>query len=170
MAILYQFIQFSSHRSQALLNRWKEVSMVTDKSAEIKKKYKKSQKNPNFFSGLWHFEKYTTLNTSDTLSIFKKISSHIFHPNPEPFWLYVCWILDTITPILSICQILNFGKAFTGHKACKIEWIGTVLKYLLRDGLEIGMSTGTCSNPQCFSPQYLINLILLLVRGESVAN
>jgi len=44
------------------------------------------------------------------------------------------------------------------------------LKYLLQDGLEIGMSTGTCSNPQCFSLQYLINLILLLVRGESVAD
>ena len=44
------------------------------------------------------------------------------------------------------------------------------LKYLLRDGLEIGMSAGTRSNPQCFSLQYLINLILLLVRGESVAD
>jgi len=44
------------------------------------------------------------------------------------------------------------------------------LKYLLRDGLEIGMSAGMCSNPQCFSLQYLINLILLLVRGESVTN
>jgi len=44
------------------------------------------------------------------------------------------------------------------------------LKYLLRDGLEIDMSAGTRSNPQCFSLQYLINLILLLVRGESVAN
>ena len=44
------------------------------------------------------------------------------------------------------------------------------MKYLLRDGLEIGMSMGTCSNPQCFSLQYLINLILLLVRGESVAD
>jgi len=44
------------------------------------------------------------------------------------------------------------------------------VKYLLRDGLEIGMSAGTRSNPQCFSLQYLINLILLLVRGESVAD
>ena len=44
------------------------------------------------------------------------------------------------------------------------------LKYLLRDGLEIGMSAGTRPNPQCFSLQYLINLILLLVRGESVAD
>jgi len=48
--------------------------------------------------------------------------------------------------------------------------VSCLVKYLLRDGLEIGMSAGTHSNPQCFSLQYLINLILLLVRGESVTD
>jgi len=45
-----------------------------------------------------------------------------------------------------------------------------LVKYLLRDGLEIGMPAGTRSNHSASLLQYLINLILLLVRGESVAD
>ena len=65
------------------------------------------------------------------------------------------------------------GYSISGHRsitASPAKSASAALKYLLRDGLEIGMSVGMCSNPQCFSLQYLINLILLLVRGESAAD
>jgi len=64
---------------------------------------------------------------------------------------------------------MNTNIIFIHVRVINLVWI-VAMKYLLRDGLEIGMSVGTRSNPQCFSLQYLINLILLLVRGESVAD
>jgi len=46
------------------------VSVVTDKGAEIQKKYKKMPKISNFFSHPQRFEEYTILNISDTLNYF----------------------------------------------------------------------------------------------------
>ena len=49
--------------------------------------------------------------------------------------------------------------SISGHQsvtASPVKSASAVLKYLLRDGLEIDMSVGMCSNPQCFSLQYLI--------------
>jgi len=62
-----------------------------------------------------------------------------------------------------------------GNIPVALLWIPIIttiikLKYLLRDGLEIGMPAGTRSNHSASLLRYLINLILLLVRGESVAD
>jgi len=98
-----------------------QVSAVTDEGAEIKKKYKKCQ----FFlwpAALWKIHNSEHLWHSGLFLIL----DHIFYPNTETFWLYVCWNLDMVTPLSPIRRIQNFGEAVTGHKACKIEWIGTV--------------------------------------------
>jgi len=65
---------------------------------------------------LWHSELFLILD-------------HIFYPNTETFWLYVRWNLDMVTRLSPIRRIQNFSEAVTGHKACKIEWIGTVNEF-----------------------------------------
>jgi len=76
----------------------------------------------------------------------------------------------TVGFISNVFGIIVRGQLVYLSEALTLPRGGLQMKYLLRDGLEIGMSAGTRSNPQCFSLQYLINLILLLVRGESVAD
>jgi len=104
-------------------------------------------------------------------SALAKRASVRFNSIGMSYRLYIAQLYQlTVVFILNVFGIIVCGQLIYLSEALTLPRGGLQMKYLLQDRLEIGMSMGTRSNPLCFSLQYLINLILLLVRGESVAN
>jgi len=95
------------------------------------KRNTKNAEKTDFFSGLRRFWNIYNSEHLQHTELFY-IPNHIFYTNKGTFWLLVHWNLDMVTLISSIRWIQNFGKAVTGHKACQIEWIGTVATCSLR--------------------------------------